>query len=175
MAKSRGRNVEPDIGARRALAALRILFGWVFLLNGLAKVFGWNRFRIGPLVANLINRPTARSILDFETNQNPDHRRYGIAAVNWVARFALDHWAFFQWFSTVVEVVAGVLLLIGVASRLGALLALGQTGFLSLVYLSNNRWLPEPFLELVPLVILVLVPAGRVWGLGGRVNNRLLQ
>ena len=49
--------------------------------------------------------------------------------------------------------------------RLAALVALGQQLFLALVYASSNRWLFEQPHEYMPLFVLALVPAGRVWGL----------
>ena len=74
----------------------------------------------------------------------------------------------FAWALTAVEIVAGALLVAGLASRLGALLALGPAVFLFFVYFANDRWLPEQPLELVPLVQLALIPAGRWWGLDRR-------
>lgn len=59
----------------RGLAGLRIFVGLIALLNGLAKLFGWHDIRIGPSVANLINRDDARFILDFEVKQEPCRRR----------------------------------------------------------------------------------------------------
>ncbi|MCA1708994.1 MAG: hypothetical protein LC808_39255, partial [Actinobacteria bacterium] len=73
------------------------------------------------------------------------------------------------WLITGAEVVVGLLLLLGVAARGAALVALGQQAFLALLYASSNRWLFEQPHEYVPLIILVLVPAGRVWGLDGRL------
>ena len=58
------------------------------------------------------------------------------------------------------------------ASRLGALLALGPTVLLFFVYFANDRWLPEQPLGLVPLIVLALVPAGRWWGLDRRFAGR---
>ena len=41
-----------------------------------------------------------------------------------------------------------------------------------MLYASSNRWLFEQPHEYVPLVILALVPAGRLWGLDGRLRWR---
>lgn len=84
----------------------------------------------------------------------------------------LPHWSQFSWALTAVEITAGALLVAGLASRLGALLALGPAVFLFFVYFGNDRWLPEQPLELVPLVLLALVPAGRWWGLDRRFAAR---
>jgi hypothetical protein len=51
------------------------------------------------------------------------------------------------------------------ASRGAALVGLGQQLFLAAVYFSSNRWMFEQPHEYVPLFILAVVPAGRVWGL----------
>jgi hypothetical protein len=44
--------------------------------------------------------------------------------------------------------------------------------FLFLVYFANDRWLPEQPLELVPLLVLAVVPSGRVWGVDGLLGRR---
>jgi uncharacterized membrane protein YphA (DoxX/SURF4 family) len=86
-----------------------------------------------------------------------------------VVRFLLDNFGSVQWLVTGAELGLGTLLVVGLASRGAALLALGQQTFLALLYASSNRWLFEEPHEYVPLVILALVPAGRVWGLDGRL------
>ena len=87
----------------------------------------------------------------------------------------LAHFGFFQWVFTAAELGIGLLLVLGLASRLGALLGLLQTGFLAALYLSNDRWLFEQPLDVVPLLLLVWLPSGRVWGLDGTraVQDRL--
>jgi uncharacterized membrane protein YphA (DoxX/SURF4 family) len=81
------------------------------------------------------------------------------------------HWGVFQWVVTVTELGAGGLLLLGLTTRLAALVALGQQLFLALVYASSNRWLFEQSHEYVPLFVLALVPAGCVWGLDARITR----
>lgn len=151
----------------RALAALRIFVGLIALLNGLAKLFGWHNIRIGPYVANLINRDDARSILDFEVNKNPAGGQPGtkLPLLPDIAKFMLDNWGLFGWGLTALEIGTGLLLVLGLATRAAALAALGEQLFLALVYVSSDRWLFEQPHEYVPLIILALVPAGRVWGL----------
>ena len=68
-----------------------------------------------------------------------------------------------------VELGAGGLLILGLATRLDALVDLGQQLFLALVYVSSNRWMFEQPHEYVPLIILSIVPAGRMWGLDARL------
>jgi uncharacterized membrane protein YphA (DoxX/SURF4 family) len=148
------------------MAVIRVLFGLTFLLNGLAKLFEFHHVHIGWYVANLIDRADARFILNAEVNHNA---RYHVWLVSRIAnRLVLPHWGFFQWALTAVELAAGVLLVLGLWSRLGALVALVPTVFLFFMYLSNDRWVPEQPLELVPLIVLAVVPAGRMWGLDQR-------
>ena len=151
----------------RAFAVLRIFFGLVFLLNGLAKVTGVHRVEIGPYVSNLINRPDTRFILDVEANENATHQMPLLGRI--VNDLLLPNWSVVQWLITVGELTMGILLVLGLASRLGALLALGQALFLYYLYFSNDRWMFEQPLEVVPLTLLALVPSGRVWGLDGRL------
>jgi len=154
----------------QGMAVIRILFGVTYLANGLAKLFDLHRIEIGPYVANLINRSDARSILDSEVNKNAMHKLPLIGRIT--NDLVLAHWSLFGWGLTAVEIVAGVLLVAGLASRLGALLALGPAVFLFFVYFANNRWLPEQPLGLVPLIVLVIVPAGRWWGIDRRFADR---
>lgn len=154
----------------RSLAVVRILLGLTFLLNGLAKLFGLHRVEIGPYLGNLINRADARFILDAEVNHNARHQLPLIGRIT--NDLVLPHWSQFSWGLTAIEIAAGALLVAGLASRLGALLALVPAVFLFFVYFGNDRWLPEQPLELVPLVLLALVPAGRWWGLDRRFGAR---
>ena len=162
--------VRPAVDARqlaRGLAVLRILTGAIWLANGLAKLFDVKRVEIGPYVANLINRDVARFILDVEVNKNAEHK---LPLVGWIANdLVLPNWELFSWLLTAVEITAGALLVVGLASRLGALIALGPATYLFFVYFSNNRWMFEQPHEVVPLLILAVIPAGRWWGLDRRV------
>lgn len=161
---------EPAVDARqlaRGLAVLRILTGAIWLTNGLAKLFDIKQVEIGPYVANLINRDVARFILDVEVNKNAQHK---LPLVGRIANdLVLPNWELFSWLLTAVEITAGLLLVLGLASRLGALLALGPATYLFFVYFANNRWMFEQPHEVVPLLILALIPAGRWWGLDRRL------
>ena len=158
----------------KGLAALRIFMGLVLLLNGLAKLFGFSRVQVGPYVANLIDREAARFILRYEVLENPagGSPGTGLPALRPIAEFMLDNWGFFGWAITLTELGVGALLVVGLASRLAALVGLGFALVLALVYASSNRWMFEQPHEYVPMIILALVPAGRVWGLDGRVLRR---
>lgn len=158
----------------KGLAVLRIFLGLVLLLNGLAKLVGFSQVRVGPYVANLIDREAARFILGFEVFENEAGGTAGtrVPGLRPLADFVLDNWGIFGWVLTATEIVAGTLLILGLATRAAALVGLGLTSFLALVYATSDRWLFEQPHEYVPLIILAIVPAGRVWGLDGRVLQR---
>jgi len=149
----------------QAFALLRGFMGLVFLLNGLAKLFSFHTVHIGPYVANLINREDTRFILNVEANKNSPHPLPGI---QWLVNDVfLPHFGFWQWVFTAAELGIGTLLVLGLASRLAALGALLQTLFLSALYFNSNVWMFQEPLEVVPLLLLTVVPSGRVWGFDG--------
>ncbi|GAC1312893.1 MAG: hypothetical protein NVSMB16_09730 [Acidimicrobiales bacterium] len=152
------------------IAAIRVLVGLTFLLNGVAKLFAFHRVAVGPYVANLINRDDAKFILNAEVNHNAQHHLPLIGRIT--NELVLPNWGLFGWGLTAIEIAAGVLLVLGLWSRLGALVALGPALFLFFVYFANDRWVPEQPLELVPLVVLAIVPSGLVWGLDRRLGTR---
>lgn len=166
----------------KGMAAIRIFFGVILLANGLAKLEpSLGRIDIGPYHANLVTREGARGILTFEINQR--QIREGAprgtqvpGLMPFVNTVILANWGLFQWLVIVVEVGAGLLLFVGLASRGAALAALGQQLFLALVYFSSNRWMFEQPHEYIPLIVLAIVPAGRVWGFDSALlanNHRL--
>jgi uncharacterized membrane protein YphA (DoxX/SURF4 family) len=165
-----------DLAAPRVmaagLAAFRIFAGLVLLLNGLAKVFGWRNIEIGPYRAILINRPFARDILENEVFKK-NGTGTQLDFLRSPAQFMIDNWGWFGWIVTAVEVGAGLALVFGIATRLGALVALGQQVSLALIYASSNRWLFEQPHEYVPLAILALVPTGRYLGFDGWIRRRV--
>jgi uncharacterized membrane protein YphA (DoxX/SURF4 family) len=166
--------IDPVLFAR-GMAVIRIFFGIILLANGLAKIQpSLARIDLGPYHANLITRDGARGILNFEVNE----RRIREGAPQgtqvpglkpFVNDIVLANWGFFQWVVVVVEVGAGLLLILGLATRGAALVDLGQQLFLALVYFSSNRWMFEQPHEYVPLIVLAIVPAGRMWGLDARL------
>jgi uncharacterized membrane protein YphA (DoxX/SURF4 family) len=162
-----------DPGAfARALAALRIFFGLILFSNGLAKLLSFTEVSIGPYKATLIDRPEARSILEFEVNRRGGDGTDLPLLKSFVNDLVLANWDLFQWVTTALELGAGLALILGIASRAAALAALGQQLFLQLVYFSSGRFMWEQPHEWVPLLILALVPAGRVWGFDGRLVRR---
>lgn len=158
----------------KGLAVLRIFMGVILFANGIAKLVGFTKIEVGPYAANLIDREAARFILQFEVFENPAGGQdgTGIPGVRWIAQLMLDNWGLLGWAITAMELAVGALLIVGLLTRLAALVGLGQALFLALVYASSNRWAFEQPHEYVPLIILALVPAGRVWGLDGRILRR---
>lgn len=153
-------------------AVLRIMFGAVWLSNGLAKVFANqdSNFDWGFIKFNLINQPAARSILDGASDDT-------FQPLRWIYRdIVLANWDFFAWFLTVAELAAGLLLLFGVAARLGATIGLLLIGPIWIMLLGNGLYLWEYPIELLPLLVLAIVPTGRTFGqdrtLAARFNGR---
>ena len=84
----------------------------------------------------------------------------------------LPNWGFFGILLTAAELVIGIGLLLGVTTRLAALAALVLIGPIWLMLLHTNLYLWEYPLDLFPLVLLAIVPAGRTAGLDGTVAHR---
>lgn len=176
--------IDPTTGARtvpwldpvqigRGLAAIRIFFGLILFANGIAKVFEFRRVAIGEWwITFLIDRSFARSILDSLANKDRPGTKM-LPGLRWVANeLILDNWEWFQWVLTATEVGAGALLILGLASRGAALAGFGFQFLLALYYLPTNKWTFEQPHEYIPLLVLALVPAGRVWGLDGLLLRR---
>jgi uncharacterized membrane protein YphA (DoxX/SURF4 family) len=154
---------------RQAIAVLRILFGLVFFSNGLAKLV--------PGIAHLpggyflIDSQGARSILQHNAAHHPVPLYKDV-----VFNIFLPNWGLFGPLVGLAELTAGLLLILGLASALGALLA----ALLSLhIQFSDatGPWLFEYAVEWVPLLCLVFMKAGTVWGLDGVLapSNRMLR
>jgi uncharacterized membrane protein YphA (DoxX/SURF4 family) len=162
----------------RGMAVIRIFFGVILCANGLAKLNPeLGRIDAGAYHANLITLDGARSILNFEVNERQIRKNApkgtqvpGLKL--FVNDVILAHWGLFQWVVVAIEIGAGLLLIVGLATRGAALLDLGQQLFLALVYASSNRWLFEQPHEYIPLIVLAIVPAGRVWGLDAAIVRR---
>lgn len=162
--------IDPSLFGR-GLAALRVFFGVILFSNGVAKLFEFSAFTIGPYSANLIDRGVTRAIL--ENNAAKTEVPLIPTLVN---DLLLPNFGFLQWVITATELGIGALLIVGLATRGAALVGFGLQIFLALLYFSSNRWVFEQPHEYVPLAILSLVPAGRVWGLDRlitRVRPRL--
>jgi len=164
---------QPAADPRRlahGLAALRIFVGVIALTNGLAKLFSFREVELGPYFGTLVDRPEARTILDFEVNQRGGGTDLPLLPTL-VNDIILPSYGVFQWLLTATELGAGALLIIGLLSRGAALIVFAQHFFLQLVYFSSGRFAFEQPHEWLPPLILALVPAGLVWGLDGRLNR----
>ncbi len=150
------------------LAVLRIFMGVALFANGVAKMFEFRFIEVGPYAANLIDKADARSILENGLGE----QERSIPGLRPVMELMVDNWAFVGWALTFTELAIGGMLIVGAATRLAALIGLGQALFLALVFATRNRWAFEQPHEYVPLIILSIVPAGRVWGLDGRFLRR---
>jgi len=166
----------PHIDARvlgQGLAAIRIFFGLILFANGIAKLFAFRRVAVGDYwITFLIDRPFARDILDNLANKDRAGTEQ-LPGLRWFANeVVLDNWSWFQWVLTATELGAGALLILGLATRGAALAGFGFQFLLALYYLPTNKWSFEQPHEYVPLAILALVPAGRIWGLDGWLLRR---
>jgi uncharacterized membrane protein YphA (DoxX/SURF4 family) len=159
----------PTMRIAKGLAAFRIFVGLVWLGNALAKVVGQSSYDLGVISFSLISRDTARDLL--ETYTGPESN--AIAPLKSIyTDLVLANWDFFQWLLTAAELAIGISLVLGIASRLGPLLALALIFPLWIMTIDNNRYLFEYPLDIVPLAILAAVPAGRVWGQDHRLVGR---
>lgn len=153
----------------KGLAAFRIFVGLVWLANALAKVVNQGSYDLGLASFSLISRDTARGLLESYTG--PDSN--AIAPLKSLySDLVLANWGFFQWLLTAAELAVGISLVVGIASRLGPLLALALIFPLWVMVIDNGRYLFEWPLDIVPLAILAAVPAGRVWGQDGKLAAR---
>ena len=145
----------------RAIAVLRIFFGVVYFTNGLSKFV--------PSIAHvpggyfLIDSQGAKSIIQHNAAHHPVALYHDL-----VFNVFVPHWNVFGPLVGLAEMTAGVLLLLGLASWVGALLA----ALLALhIQFSDatGPWLYEYAVEWVPLLCLVFMRAGRYWGMDGAI------
>jgi uncharacterized membrane protein YphA (DoxX/SURF4 family) len=151
-----------------AFTALRIFTGLVWLSNALAKFvevgfYDWPYFSF-----TLITRESARSIAEDASGKT------WITPLGALYRdFVLPNWGFFEYFLSVAELAIGLGLIFGVATRLAAV-----GGLLLLAPIWVMRWHTGGYLweypaeDLVPLVLLAIVPAGRVLGFDRQLAAR---
>lgn len=147
-----------------AIAVLRIFFGVVYFTNGLSKFL--------PAIARfpggyyLIDSGAARSIVQADARHHPVGFYHSL-----VFDVFVPHWAVFSPLLAVAEMGAGLLLLLGLASGLGALLAALlalHTQFMD----ASGPWLFEYAVEWVPLLCLVFMRSGQRWGLDALLAER---
>ncbi len=147
---------------QRPVAVLRIFFGIVYFTNGLSKFV--------PGIAHLpggyylIDSEGAKRIIQHNAAHHPVAVYHDL-----VFNVLLPNWNAFGPLVGLAEMTAGLLLLLGLASWIGALLA----ALLSLhIQFSDatGPWLYEYAVEWVPLLCLVFMKSGAAWGLDGRLG-----
>lgn len=154
----------------RAMAALRVFFGVVYLHNGLAKVLPavanlWPDTPLG-FVINAEGNRSAQSILTYEviTQHHPiePYRSF-------VEHVILPNFGLFGFSIGVLETSVGIMLIIGLLTPLAALVAAGMALHLQFATLWNDKWVYEYSVEWVPLLCLAAFRAGRWHGLDARL------
>lgn len=155
------------VSSAKALALLRIGFGLYFTSYGLDKIMGGWLTSAGPITGFLFGNPAA----------TPPTRGAVANAIPFYADFLTSVvQPNVQLFSVLValgEITAGLLLLLGLLTRLGSIIGM----ILSLNYtmlgslLANNRSVDHLFF-LAELTFL-LGTAGLVWGLDGQLREQL--
>lgn len=150
------------------LAALRIGFGVNWLSNAIAKLIGKTDFGGGWFTFNLVDRGIAHGILQQATGSTPIAPLRGF-----YTDVVLANWGFFQWFLTLTELAIGLGLLLGIASRLAALGGVLLLTPIWLMLLGTNQYFWTYPLDVLPLVLLAIVPTGRVAGFDRVLATRL--
>jgi thiosulfate dehydrogenase (quinone) large subunit len=169
MTISTDRAAAPTTTMARAFAALRIFTGLVWLTNGLAKLTDIGKVDWGFFSFNLITKGAAQVIANDATTKTH------IPALGALYRdVVLAHWGFFGTFLTVAELAIGLGLVFGVLTRLAAVGGLLLIAPIWIMLWPAGGYLWEyPAEDLFPLVLLTIVPAGRVGGLDRHIAPRL--
>jgi uncharacterized membrane protein YphA (DoxX/SURF4 family) len=143
---------------------LRIFFGVVYLTNGLAKFV--------PGIAHglpggyfLIDSQGAKSIIQHNAAHHPVALYHDL-----IFNVFVPNWSVIGPMVGLAEIAAGLLLLLGLASALGALLAAALSLHIQFSD-ATGPWLYEYAIEWVPLLCLVFLRAGRTWGLDGAIAD----
>ena len=147
--------------SNRAVAILRIFLGLIFLTNGLAKFFPVIGYLPGGL--SLINTSSALGIIQHNARHHPVKPYHDL-----VFNVFVPNWNIVGPMVGLAETVAGLMLVLGVASWMGALLAAGQSLHIEFSD-ANGYWLFEYAVEWVPLLLLVFMHSGMTWGIDARI------
>jgi uncharacterized membrane protein YphA (DoxX/SURF4 family) len=152
-----------------AMAVLRAFFGIVYLHNGLAKILPpipnlWPDSPIG-FVINAEGPRSAESILRYEVlTQNHPIEPYRAL----VESVVLPNFGVFGPAVGVTETVVGILLILGLATPVAAIVAALMALHLQFATLWNDKWIYEYSVEWVPLLCIAVFRAGRWHGLDAR-------
>jgi uncharacterized membrane protein YphA (DoxX/SURF4 family) len=147
-----------------AVAVMRIFYGVVFLTNGLAKLVPGISHLPGGYY--LIDSETARSIIQHNARSHPVAIYHDL-----VFNVFVPNWNVFGPLVGVTETVAGLLLLLGLFTWAGALLAAALSLHIQFSD-ATGPWLYEYAVEWVPLLCLAFAGAGRTFGLDGLRRRR---
>ncbi len=153
----------------RAMAALRVYFGIVYLHNGIAKILPplpglWPDTPIG-FVINAEGNRSAHSILQYEViAQHHPVEPYRALVENVV----LPNFGLFGFGIGAIETLVGILLILGFLTPVAALVAAGMALHLQFATLWNDKWIYEYSVEWIPLLCLAAFRAGRWRGLDAR-------
>lgn len=153
----------------RGFAVLRIFFGAIYLSNGIAKLVGVGAYDLGFATFGLLWLPQAQFIAN-DASSTTFLKPLG----SFFQGVVIPNWGAFGAFLTVVEIATGLALLFGVLSRAAAVGNLLLIGPIWLMYITSDatQYLWTYPVDLVPLLLLVLVPAGRTWGFDGYLAAR---
>ncbi len=149
------------------LLLLRVLFGLVFLSNGLSKLFGLEHLH--PLPGFLIDYNGARNIIAANVQHHP---------IEPYKRLVLDvfvpHWTLFGHLVGLGELVVGLGLVLGAFTP-----ALAIAGLLMTAHIWFSRWgqgdadfVWDYWTEFIPCLTLALASAGRFYGLDRLLAER---
>lgn len=142
---------------------MRIFFGIVFLSNGLAKLIPGIAHPPGGYF--LIDSGGARGIIMHNARQHPVGLYHDL-----VFKVFVPNWDVFGPLVGLTETAAGLLLVLGLASRVGALVAAGLSLHIQFSD-ATGPWLYEYAVEWVPLLCLIFMGSGATWGLDGRLGR----
>jgi uncharacterized membrane protein YphA (DoxX/SURF4 family) len=148
----------------RAIAVLRIFWGFVYFSNGLAKLVPGIAHPPGGF---LIDSAGAKAIIEHNARNHPVAPYRDL-----VFNLFVPNWNVFGPLTGVLETLAGALLILGLASWVGALLAAALSLHVQFSDVFNGPWLFEYAVEWFSLLCLAFMRPGRRWGLDGAIASR---
>ncbi|MBV8527499.1 MAG: DoxX family membrane protein [Candidatus Dormibacteraeota bacterium] len=136
-----------------SLVAIRSFLGIVYFSNGLAKLFDFSAFSLGPWSQYLINRGGAYNIIAANVHNG------GIGPLrDFATGFVLPHWNVLAWVLTGGELAVGLGLMLGILGRIAALGGLAMSLLLFLWSVGAGAWTYDFMYEPILLAILALTP-----------------
>lgn len=136
-----------------SLVAVRSFLGIVYFSNGLAKLFDFSTFSLGPWSQYLINRGGAYNIVAANVHNG------GIGQLrDFATGFVLPHWNVLGWVLNGGELAVGLGLMLGVLGRVAALGGLAMSLLLFLWSVGAGAWTYDFMFEPILLAILALTP-----------------